>query len=111
MVAVVARQLADVQCDTACSTDAQTQRTETRVQGSVQTHVGARQHADTTQASAPCYDKGVLPAFWQRTCVGQRAEEVLHQLRVKGADALCGDVDIEAQEWPPRQILQYSCKE
>jgi hypothetical protein len=54
-----------------------------------------------------CYNTAVLAALRQRTCVGQRAEEVLHQLRVKGANALCGDVDIKAQERPPRQVLQH----
>mmetsp|Transcript_15083 Transcript_15083/g.45560 ORF Transcript_15083/g.45560 Transcript_15083/m.45560 type:complete len:228 (+) Transcript_15083:245-928(+) len=42
--------------------------------------------------------------------VGQGAEEMLHHLRVEGANALCGNVHIEAQVWPPRQI-QYDINE
>jgi hypothetical protein len=87
---------------------AQTQRNETPVQGIFQTRVGAGQHADTTEANHLYCSTIAMPAIGQQTCVGQRAEEVLHQLRVEGADALCGDVHIEAQERPPRQILQHN---
>ena len=37
--------------------------------------------------------------------VGQGLEEVFHQLRVVGADALCGDGQVVAQVGPPRQVL------
>ena len=37
--------------------------------------------------------------------VDQALEEVLHQLCVKGANALRGDVQVKAEVRPPRQVL------
>ena len=53
----------------------------------------------------PCRERRAPDVQGHAAGVGQGLEEVLHQLRVKGADAPAGDVQVDAEVRPAREIL------
>ena len=56
-----------------------------------------RQHA---ARDGSCAERHVPDVQCHAAGVGQGLEEMLHQLRVKGTNAPCGDVQVEAEVRP-----------